>query len=461
MMKPMTETRQHPASFRDPAGFIFEYQGQYYRQVNHSYKADYRHLIDSGLYQHLVQKKWLVPHKEINDFPLKKENAYLYILPEQLRIISYPYEWCFGQLRDAALLTLRIMRHSLEKGMILKDASGFNIQFEGNKPVFIDTLSFEIYKPGSPWIGYRQFCEHFLFPLLLEHYRKTDSIRWLQIYPNGIPVEITSSLLPWHCRLKPATLMHVFMQNWAKHKKNNTVSKASFSLAKMKYLLQHLEDIIGSLQPGKLVTSTWNNYYPSTILGKEYLIAKEKVLLQMLPDIDPCVVLDMGANEGHFALLMARAGHQVIACDADAVCIENLYQKIKKEKIRNLLPLVIDVSAPSPALGWANEERPAFNKRIQPQLILALALVHHLAIGQNLPLPMLAQYFARQAPQLIIEFVPKSDPKVQLLLQHRPDIFDGYSLPAFEIAFSAFFEVEQKETIPGTERVLYKMCRKM
>jgi len=204
---------RHPASYKDPSGFVFRDSDKIYRQVNKVYAAHYDHLIKSGLYDLLQKKNLLLQHEELNENLLSSEDWYLTLLPEQIPNWSYPYEWCFEQLKDAALLTLEIVQLSIEKGMILKDATPFNIQFYKGRPVLIDTLSFEKYDETQPWIAYRQFCESFLYPLWLSHYHKMNFQNLLSVYPDGIPAAITAKLLPAKSMLNTAVWMHVNLPN--------------------------------------------------------------------------------------------------------------------------------------------------------------------------------------------------------------------------------------------------------
>ena len=220
----MADHTRHPASYKDPSGFIFQASGKFYRQVNKIYAGHYDLLTSSGLSSFLQEKKLLLSHEEVTENILHSDDWYLTLLPEQVPFTSYPYEWCFEQLKDAALLTLEIVKLSIDKGMILKDATPYNVQFINGKAVFIDTLSFEKYDPSLPWIAYRQFCESFLFPLLLSHYHKTSIQPYLNSYPNGMPVNITAKLLPWKSRLNPGVSLHVFLQNKLSKKTKNTLT---------------------------------------------------------------------------------------------------------------------------------------------------------------------------------------------------------------------------------------------
>jgi len=456
----MTNVARHPASFKDPAGFIFEANGKIYRQVNKVYGQQYQHLMESGLYNQLISGNQLIPHSTINENLTGEEEWLLTLIPEQLSFISYPYEWCFDQLKDAALLTLSVLRTSLDKGMILKDATPFNIQFVNGKPLLIDTLSFDRYDETMPWVAYRQFCESFLFPLYLEHYLKIDCIKWLSNYIHGIPVDVTAKLLPWRSKWNLGVRLHVMLQNNVRIRKTTQKVQPAFSKQKLLNLITHLESIIRNLSSGYPSISTWSNYYDETILGKEYLDRKEIILKKFLGTISYTSVLDLGANDGYFSRLLAKDNKSVLAVDSDSRCINNLYQLIKREPLTGIIPLIIDLSNPSPAIGFNNTERSSFGQRAKADLALALALIHHLVIGKNIPLPELAGYFAKMAPQLIIEFVPKEDEKVKQLLSERADIFSTYDAASFETNFSRYYTILAKELIPGTTRTLYCLARK-
>jgi hypothetical protein len=454
----MTYTR-HPSSFKDPSGFVFESDGTIYRQVNQYYAHAYRQLMESGLYTALTNNKQLVAHRELAENLTNSKDWFITLVPEPLDHITYPYEWCFEQLRDAALLTLSVLRTSIQHGMILKDATPYNIQFCKGKPVFIDTLSFDPYDPQQPWIAYRQFCQCFLFPLYLEHYLKTDIQKILSAYIDGIPVDIIAKLLPLKSRLSLGVWLHVYLQHSASVSANAKTNKQQVRFSKKKLLdvINHLTSIIKNLPAAKSYQTTWSNYYEDTILSQEYLREKEKIIHEFCQNSKAGSVLDLGANDGYFSKIFAGYNMQVVATDADSRCISRLYDEVKKNRTQNILPLILDIANPSPAIGFHNRERAAFHDRIKTGLVAGLALVHHLVIGKNISLPALAEYFNNIAPELIIEFVPKEDEKVQQMLSSRPDTFPDYTQAMFEDAFFQYFQCVSKKPVPGTHRVLYYM----
>ncbi len=453
----MPVTTRHPASYKDPSGFIYFSSGKIYRQVNKIYSENYSLLKDSGLYELLVKKNLLLPHKEVNENLLNDPDWHFTLIPEQINFWSYPYEWSFDQLKDAALLTLDIMFACIEKGMILKDATPYNVQINNGKPIFIDSLSFEIYDESQPWIAYRQFCESFLYPLLLSHYHKNNFQNQLIIYPDGLPVEMVAKLLPAKSNLNLGVWLHVTLPDKLKKKENSGNANSGFSKKKLTQLISHLKNIIFKLDNSK--KSNWSNYYTETISGGDYTRNKEKIVLEMLKQVDGNKLLDLGANDGHYSWLASNQNFNVIAIDNDEQSINNFYKKIKKQNNSNILPLCIDICSPTPALGFLYNEKDSFHERVNPDVVMALALVHHLAIGKNMPLDLLAENFNRLAPQLIIEFVPKEDEKTKLLLKNRNDIFTSYNQEAFENVFKMFFEIKKSSEIDGTNRTLYFMKR--
>jgi hypothetical protein len=450
---------QLSSSYRDNDGFVFKKDNKVYRLIRPSYYSDLQLLTESGLYKKLTSKNQLIRHEaaELND--LNEEGTV--ILPEQIPFISYAYEWSFDMWKDAALLTLNIAKASLDKGMILKDATPFNIQFHNGAPLFIDTLSFTKYNEGESWIAYRQFCECFLGPLLLMHYCHRDAAKLFLAYPNGIPLEIVKSLLPKKTRWNLHVYLHIHLQAnvSAKAKKQSEEAKGNFPKQKLIVLLNGLHDFVSKLSLKK-DKSVWDDYYTETILGETYLQAKNELVLKFANAATFETVTDLGANDGYFSMLLKDKAKLIIAADADSNCINEFYLQLKKAGIKNIMPVVNELNNPSPAIGWNNEEREKLSDRIKADLVMALALVHHLAIALNVPLPFIARWLAPMCSYLIIEFVPKSDPKVKQLLKNREDIFDSYSLEDFKKVFSADFEILKEERVGGTDRTLFLMKKR-
>ncbi|HKB43216.1 MAG TPA: hypothetical protein VKC90_02465 [Chitinophagaceae bacterium] len=451
----------HGSSYRDPSGYIFLKEGIFFRQINLSFKENFDHFISSGCYSHLVKKGLLLEHSDESINLAADPDYYKIIRPEQLAYISYPYEWCFDMLKDAALLTLQLVKECLSFGIILKDATPYNIQWHRGRLIFIDTLSFEKYDSSKPWIAYHQFCESFLAPLLLMHYNKVPLHELMLAYPNGIPLHIAHVLLPWKSRLSFHTYLHIHLHSKIAMKANGKEKKKIiFSQKKLLNLISSLEMLVNSLKL-KETKSTWLAYYDEAEQRKGYLHQKQKIIQQWLTEINSIKTgVDLGANEGEFSNLMADKGIDVIAVDFDSLVINRLYKKIKISKQKHILPLIADLSNPSPAIGVNNKERQSFIERAKVDITLALALIHHLTIGKNIPFSLMVEMFSEITDYLIIEFIPKEDEKIRLMLMYKTDIYKKYNEQEFSKEFEARFSILAKEKIADSGRTLFLMKKK-
>lgn len=450
---------QLSASFRDPSGFLFSRGGVLYRQVNQAYEQEYARLMESGLYEKLVKAGLLIPHVEVEQAPADNDAAFKVIQPERVPFISYPYEWSFGELKSAALATLSIQKRALKLGMALKDASAYNIQFVRGKATLIDTLSFEIYKEGEPWVAYRQFCQHFLAPLALMALKDVRLSQLLRVYIDGVPLDLASDLLPSKTRFNFGLLTHIHLHAGAQKKySGEEVKSRSGSMSKqaMTGLIENLEATIQKLDWTPRGTE-WGNYYDITNYSDAAFEHKKQLVGEWTKRLQPALAWDLGANNGVFSRVVSSACPYVVSFDIDPAAVEQNYRQVKNDKTENLLPLLLDLTNPTPAIGWANRERDSFGARGPADMVLALAVIHHLAISNNVPLPQLADFFAETGKWLVIEFVPKPDSQVQKLLVSRKDIFPNYTRDGFEAAFKARFTIHKAVEIRESERVLYLM----
>jgi len=457
--KTPTSTTRLSASFRDPSGFLFSDGGILYRQVNQIYAENYDLLMDSGLYNGLVKAGLLVPHQEIEHAPAEKDLAYKVLQPDIVPFISYPYEWSFSQYKDAALVTLSIQKRALKRGMSLKDASVYNIQFLHGKPILLDTLSFEKYQEGQPWIAYKQFCQHFLAPLALMAFKDVRLSQLMRVHIDGIPLDLASKLLPVSTRLNFGLLTHIHIhagaqKRYADTEIKRTKERVNMSKQAMIGLIDSLQASVKKLQWDAGGTE-WGNYYDITNYSDTAFEHKKETVEKWIAQVKPSSVWDLGANNGVFSRIASRAGIFTVSSDIDPTAVEHNYLQMRKDKEKNLLPLMQDLTNPSAALGWAHRERDAFKQRGPADMVFALALVHHLAISNNVPLVQVAEYFAELGNWLVIEFVPKSDSQVMKLLQSREDIFDRYTSEGFEEAFVKYFEIQERVKVVESDRVLY------
>lgn len=443
-------------SFRDPCGNIFYQNGVVYRNLNYVYQDNYLQLMKkSGLYDQLTKLGYLVKHSEVKS----DKKVYKTIKPKIIPFISYPYEWCFGQLKAAALLTLNIQKIALTHGMSLKDATAFNVQFIGKKPIFIDTLSFEKYVEGKPWVAYRQFCQHFLAPLALMAYTDIRLSNLLSSFLDGIPLDLATKLLPIFAKIKPGIFAHIVLNAKSQQVMATTSqNKNKYKVSKfgLQSIIDSLISTISTLKPQK-IKSTWGQYYSNTNYKTKSFNAKKLLVSQFIAKLKIKSILDLGANNGIFSQVVSATSAYVISADYDQNAIQDNFNQIKKD---NILPLVIDFINPSSNLGWANAERKSFWDRLNVDIILMLATIHHLAIANNLPFAKIASLISNHTRYLVIEFIGKDDSQVKILLSQRDDIFTQYNQESFESEFGKFFKIIKKENIPNTNRILYLMEKK-
>jgi len=451
------------SSFRDPSGYVFEEEGIIYRQINNVYKEHFDCLINSGLYETLVKSNLIVRHKTVEKEGIS-DNKYLVISPEKIPFISYPYEWSFDAYRDAALTTLKIQEIALNHGMTLKDASAYNIQFVKGRPVLIDTLSFEIYKEGHPWIAYGQFCRHFLAPLMIMARVDVQLGKMMMNHIDGIPLDVAKKVLKGRGGF--AAWLHIKMQarSIAKHEKQKNVSnrknvKMNLPKSRQIAIVQSLARTVTNLKMKNRQTE-WGDYYNITNYNESSFGLKENLVKQYFEKIGQTkMTWDFGANDGTFSRIALKNSQLVVAFDIDPIAINKNYNDIKKSK-EKMLPLLLDLTNPSPSIGFANQERKSIDQRSKPDVIIMLAIIHHLAISNNLPFEMLAQWLSTLCKYLIIEFVPKTDSQVEWMLSTREDIFVNYNIEKFEEVFLRYFNISEKNNIEGSNRVLYLFCCK-
>ncbi len=453
------QTEAIPSSFRDPSGFVFRHDGRLYRQVNTSYREHYDRLMASGLYQSLVSDRMLIAHTEAHPKVARNGDAYVFLEPQVVSFISYPYEWCFSQLKEAALLTLDVQSRAIEYEMTLKDSSAYNVQFVDGHPMLLDTLSFAIYEQGQPWVAYRQFCQHFLAPLALMSYRDVRLSQLLRVHLDGIPLDLASSLLPMRTRLRPSLLMHIHLHAKSqRHFADKTVNTRGRKVSRIGLLglIDSLRSAVKKLH-WRPAGTEWADYYGGTNYTDAAMLGKQATVAEYLDTLKRGMVWDLGANTGVFSRIAAERGARVTAFDIDPAAVEKNHLEFCKQGDVCVLPLVLDLTNPSPATGWANRERMSLLERGPADTVLALALIHHLAISNNLPLHMIAGFLSELCDTLIIEFVPKSDSQVQRLLATREDVFPNYTQEAFEHAFARHFTLMRSERVADSERTLYLM----
>jgi SAM-dependent methyltransferase len=452
--------QREPGSYRDPSGFVFRRDGVLYRQINASFADDWHAFESSGLAADLMDRRLLVPHQAAPIEFAPEQRAVAVIQPEEIGFISYPYEWSFSQLKDAALLTLDAQAKAGEHGMTLRDASAYNVQFKAGRPILIDTLSFERAAPDAPWKPYRQFCEHFLAPLALMAHRDGRLGLLLRNYIDGIPLDLAAELLPRGTRWSPGLAAHIHLhaRSQRQHADDTdpAVREVTMKASRRLALLDHLRRTVEGLKVDAAGTQ-WADYADRTSYSATGTASKEAIVRRMLEAIGAKRAWDVGANTGRYSAIAADSGYEVVALDIDWAAVERHYLALRSSGEARIMPLLADIAEPSPAIGWENEERASLLDRANADVVVGLALVHHLAIGRNVPLPMIGRLMARLAPNLILEWVPKEDPMAKRLLAAREDIFADYSADGLRAAFRHDFEILEEAPIEDSLRILFRM----
>ena len=448
----------HSASFRDPSGYVFDDQGTLRRHITPLYFKQYEALTTSGFYSTLISQQLLIAHEETS-----KTAHSIIITPTQIPFITNPYEWSFEQYKQAALLTLRLQKYALSKGFILKDASAYNITFYQGNPVFIDSLSFDFYEENTPWRAYKQFIMHFLGPLVLARYHGTAIFKMMQTHIDGIPLSLLASLLPLKTKLNPIIQanIHVLAKMEAKHSTDYEGKTKQIALTQKQQnnILQSLYDFIKKLTIKE--QTEWEDYYTKTNYEAQAFDHKKQLIRKWVTALQAKKVIDIGGNDGTFGRTVIDVVDHLIVTDIDPLAIDQNYKKAQANTETNMLTFVSDILQPSPGVGFENTERSSLIKRLQdykPDVVMALALIHHITLSGNVPFERSAAFFAQFTTNLIIEFPKREDSWVASLLKRKREFiahFDSYNQEQFETAYQQVFDLVRKEDVAGTSRILY------
>lgn len=435
-----TSIKRDSGSFKDPAGYVFIANDHVIRTVNPIASNSFQEILKTGLIDLLIEKGLVIPteidqtyvNSNLSDISPRGETPSFVLKHPKIPFISYPYEWTFEQLQDAALTHLNIQIAALEHNVVLSDASPFNMQFFENRILHIDVLSFKPYIDDEPWGSYNQFCKHFILPLLIEAWAGIPFQPMLRGKIDGLNFADTISILPKH-RLWSSLngILHVAFQSMLLSKTNSssttTASKRRY-LSKTKHLamLSELHVWIKKLRSGRKALTYWNDYAIINSYSDGMRETKEKFIENWASlYLKNGTIWDIGGNTGDYSEIALKAGvKSSIVLDSDLDSLKKTYEKSKNGL--NILPVVMDIADPSPQLGWNQKERAGLNERTKPDGVIALAVIHHLAIGRNIPLQDIIQWIVGIAPSGVIEFVPKTDPMVQEMLSEREDVFLDY-----------------------------------
>jgi hypothetical protein len=460
----MNDIALEPGSFRDRTARVFYQNGKVLRGLTGAALKEWEALSATSFYRRFADTGGIVAtrQRDLSSIPLSSNHQWAGVLEhEPLPFVSYPYEWSFEMLRDAALLQLDLVLAALDEGMSLKDASAYNVQWKGATPVFVDIASF--YKRGDrePWVGYRQFCQMFLFPLLLQAYRDVPFQPWMRGNIEGMAAEVCLRLMSARDYLRGGVLAHVYLQAKAQAAYSSTtrnvkadLNKAGFDSRIIKANAARLRSLVAGLQ-WKPQQSTWSDYLKCGHYEASDAAQKLDFVREVARTREWKLAWDIGCNVGVFSRIVAERATYVVAMDADDVAIDRLYQALKSERISNILPLIVNVTDPSPALGWRNLERKRIDERGRPELVLALALIHHVVIGSNIPMAELVYWLGDLGGELVIEFVTRQDPMVVTLLRNRDDQYADYDEQVFERELAARFTIAKRQALGSGTRIMY------
>lgn len=453
-----------PASFRDPDSAVFYADGEILRGLSERAAEDWARLASTSFFPALVAAGKVVATEAYDEGeppPSPRGTPWSQVLKHQrVPVVSYPYEWPFAMLREAATLQLDVLAAALGEDMSMKDGTAYNVQFFGARPVFVDIGSFE--PAAGPWPGYLQFCQTQLFPLLVQAHLGVPYQPFLRGSIDGLRASDVSGMFRGLGRFRKGVLRNVVLHSVLERKVTSSsqrvkeqLSTSGFGTELAKTVAANLRKLVQRLDVGKRA-STWSDYRDTCSYSDADAEAKQRFVRAALQDEPAALVLDLGANDGAYSLLAAEHADYVVAVDGDEAVIDRLYRRLRADGRENVLPLVMDLTDPSGGLGWRNRERAPFVDRVRPDLTLALALVHHLAVGANVPLPQVVEWLAGFGGRLVVEFVHVDDPMVTRLLSNKPaGLFDDYTREGFEALLAERFTVAATETLPGGTRTLY------
>lgn len=454
-------------SFRDRSARVFEQAGEIYRALDADAAAVWEHIHRAPFFLELSRQRKLIPTNEVSAevrprLSLAADVA-MVLQHERVPFITYPYEWSFGMLKDAALLQLEVLAAALRDGVTMKDATPYNVQFVGRQPTFIDLGSFQHLEPGEPWAAYQQFCELFLYPLMLQAYCGIDFQSVLRGELEGLRVEEFAKWFSFRDWFRSGVFSRVILQaalaGMAKSQTKSTLGelkKTGFPVELIQKNIAGLERLIRKLkwQPRH---SAWGDYDDTSAMVARDSDEKTQFVREVAQTRRWELVWDLGCNRGRYSLIAAESAGYVLAMDFDHLCVESLYQQLKQRGPQNVLPLRINLANSSPAIGWRGRERLRLEDRGRPELVLCLGLIHHLVIAANIPMEEVIDWLASFAATLVIEFPTKRDPMVQALLRNKRDQYADYDQANFERLVSSRFTIAKRVQLPSGERFIYRV----
>ncbi len=461
-----------PGSYRDRAARVCRgARGEILRLLSPQACEEWRAISQAPFFQQAMRDRRVVVTRDTDADALRHSlsadaspSDWAGVLEhEEIPFVSYPYEWSFSMLRDAALLHLDLLIEAVHHGFTIKDGTAYNVQFQHRRPIFIDIASFERLPPGTPWTGYRQFCQTFLYPLLLQAYKGISFHPWLRGRLDGITPRECWQMMSWRDGLRRGVATHValhaMMESRSSPSSRGTTDALNAAGFQNDLIINGARGLKRTIERLRWTppTSNWSHYGCGQHYSHDDQQQKQQFVQKIASTRRWKQVWDLGGNIGHYGEIAAEYADLVIVADADHAAIDHCYRRLAEAPravAERILPLVLSVVDLSGNMGWRGRERRAFTERGKPDLVLCLALIHHVVIGHGVPMAEFIDWLADLDTSLVIEFVSRDDPMVRQMLQNRRDACLDYDTAAFESAIAARFHVRHREALTSGTRTL-------
>lgn len=471
LIEPPT-TRAAP-SFRDPSGFVWPEDDRILRAVNSLGFATLEAFLETRLAREAMDAGQLVRSVRVakSEIPNLHRDIQCVYEHERIAFPSYPHEWPAEMLHAAGQLTIDLATRALKEGFGLKDATPGNVLFRGSSPVFVDVLSFE--RRGdldSFWMPYAQFVRTFILPLLANREFGIPAHQFLAAHRDGLEPDTIYRWAGPLQRIRSPFLGLVSMPKWLASKAASDAGiyhpKPAASQEQARFILAGLlnscRNYLKKFAP-RPADSVWTNYLDGkSLYNSEQLAQKDAFVSEALAIARPRNTLDVGANEGHFSFMAATAGSSVVAIDSDPAVVGKIWREASRQNL-DVLPLVVDLTRPTPAVGWRNGENSSFLDRARGRfdLILMLAVIHHILVTERIPLEDLLDLTAElTGDYVLIEFVAPEDPMFQRIVRGRESLYTHLTKAHFEAAALARFDLIRSAQMDGLHRWLYLFRRR-
>ena len=457
--------RAEASSFRDPDSRVFYDGDRVLRGLSERAAEVYEQTRQSGLIDQLVGSGALVENWRVDDVDTPDGVPLVAVVESRrLPVVSQPGEWSFPMLRDAALLTLDANLSALAKGFILKDASAFNVVFDGAKPVLLDIASLDPIEEHPVWTAYGQFVDHFLSPLMLEAYTGMPFQSVLSTSVVGFPVESLDLLLRGRRRYRKGVTTHVRLRSGLERRARDmetgdrsAVASLSLPAEAIEANVRKMRNLVETLESPNV--GQWEGYEDALPYSDAEAEAKQAFVHRAADrSHNRGLALDVGANEGLYTRALADRFGSVVATDIDPGVSGALYTNLVGSERDAITPLVVDIVNPPPSFGFRGVERPGFSERVKPDLSMWLAVLHHLCIGQGIPLPEIVDLIAATSAESVVEFVGPTDPMVKRISASRPASLEAYGVDEFEKLINQAFEIADVEAV-SRSRTMYHLIR--